>query len=70
MSKVSERIQEIGAIRMDIQSKVGKFHQNLNLLLAIILGVIIPELAILVAFAWVFGWLNVEFQQTNNTASA
>jgi hypothetical protein len=63
MSIVRERIQEIKAVRMVLEGKGGKFHQNLNLLFTIILGILIPELAVLVALAWLFGWLHVEFQQ-------
>ena len=63
MSSVRERIQEIKTVRMVMEGKGSKFHQNLNLLFAIILGILIPELAVLVALAWLFGWLYVEFQQ-------
>ena len=70
MSRVHERIQEIKSIRMDMAGKGGKFHQNVNLLFAIILGVIVPELAVLVALAWLFGWLNVEFQQMEDAVTA
>ena len=69
MSTVNKR-QEIKSIRVDLVGKGLKFHQNVNLLFAIILGVIVPELAILVAIAWLFGWLNVEFQQTSHPVTA
>ena len=69
MSKVNKRMQEIKSIRMDMTGKGGKFHQNVNLLFAIILGVIIPELAVLVALAWLFGWLNIEFQDASYVAT-
>ena len=69
MSRMSEHIEEIKLVRMDMEGKGGKFHHNLNLLTAIILGIILPELAILVALAWLFGWLNITFQQTSNATT-
>ena len=70
MSKVSKHIEEIKSYQMYMEGKGGKFNQRLNLLTAIILGVILPELAVLVALAWLFGWLNVEFKQTSHKATA
>ncbi len=69
MSKVNKRMQEMKSIRMDMAGEGGKFHQNVNLLFAIILGVILPELAVLVALAWLFGWLNIEFQDASYAAT-
>ena len=43
MSRMSEHIEEIKSVRMDMEGKGGKFHQNLNLLTAIILGIWMAE---------------------------
>jgi hypothetical protein len=70
MLRLSECIQKVKTIRMDITGNAGKFHQNLNLLLVIILALLVPELAVLVGLAWLFGWLNVVFQQSENVTTA
>jgi hypothetical protein len=67
---VQTRLQKLKEMRLDLQGEGGKFHQNINLLFAIILGLLIPELALLVAFAWLFGWLNVNIQHQTNSVPA
>ena len=70
MVTVNERLEEIKANRLVMRGNKGKFNLDLNLLAAIIIGLLVPELAALIALAWLVGWLQLELTPSAHTTLA
>jgi hypothetical protein len=69
MSQLGDFIQDAKSKRLVITGNNGKFTLSFTVFVAIILGVILPQIAVIITLAVLTGYLSAEIQPINNVTT-